>query len=320
VKTFRSDPTRWGAPLLASLLTALGCGNDLDPASRVTTLRVLAVQADLPYAHPGEMVSLSTLSHDPDGRALTWGWAVCENPADSSTLGCVEALRQRAEKGEDVRLTTGDAMDHFTMTVPDDALTRAPAPLPGRALQGVVAVACPGTLEEPVERHTTAENPLPFVCRNDAGDRLSTFDFVVGMKRVFVREKDRNENPVVANVTWDGKDWPETLVPVVSACDRQTNSIDDCGDELHHHIEVRATPESTEHGTDETGEHFEEQLVVQYYSADGTFSDDVRVATSPETDWVATKSTRGNQVPFWFVLRDDRGGVTWVERRVQVAN
>src|SRR5215468_1314798 len=99
-KTF--DPTRWGSPALLLALLVTACGNDFDPSSRVNTLRVLAVQADLPYAHPGDTVSLVTLAHDPDGRALDWGWAACDNPTDTSVLGCVEALRERAARGDDV--------------------------------------------------------------------------------------------------------------------------------------------------------------------------------------------------------------------------
>lgn len=318
MKSFLFDPTRWGGPALVFASLATGCGNDFDPSSRVNTLRVLAVRADLPYAQPGDTVSLDTLSHDPDGRTLTWGWAVCENPEDASTLGCVEALRRRAARGEDVRLTTGESLDRFTVTIPDDALTRAPKPLPGRALEGVVAVACPGTLEDLIRTDTTPEDPLPFVCRDGRGRRLSTFDFVVGMKRIFVRGKDRNANPEIARVTWDGEDWPETHIPTVSACAKQTNKTDDCDAKLRHRVQVKATPESAESGTDETGESFEEQLVVQYYADDGTFADDVRIAASPETDWVAGPNARGKELHFWLVLRDDRGGVTWTERRVQV--
>lgn len=319
MRTETFDPTRWGSPALLAALLATACGNGFDPSSRVNTLRVLAVQADLPYAHPGETVSLTTLSHDPEGRALAWGWASCENPTDSSVLGCVETLREQAARGDDVRLTVGDALDHFTVTVPDDTLTRAPPPLPGRALEGVIAVACPGALDEQLDATTTADDPLPFVCRDDRGRRLSTFDFVLGMKRVFVRAKDRNENPEIARITWDGDDWSDTLVPAVSACDKQTNTTDDCAAALRHEVKVEATPGSVESGTDETGEHFEEQLVVQYYAEDGTFADDVRIASSPETKWVATPSARGKTLHFWFVLRDDRGGVTWAEREVQVA-
>src|ERR1700753_4187329 len=246
------DWTRWGAPALILGLCATACSNDFDPSSRVNTLRVLAVEADLPYAHPGDTVQLSALSHDPEDRALTWGWAVCETPEDTSTLGCVDALRRQAARN-DVRLTTGASLDTFSITVPDDALTRAPRPIPGRALESVIAVACPGTLDDRVESAVTAADPLPFVCKDDRGRRLSVFDFVVGMKRVFVREKDRNANPVIARVTFDGEAWPEALVPGVSACDKQTNSTDDCDAKLRHRIRVEATPDSAEGGNAEHG-------------------------------------------------------------------
>jgi hypothetical protein len=303
---------------LACALTSVACSNGFEPASRVTQLRVLAVHADLPYAHPGETVALDALAHDPDGRTLTWGFATCEDPVDSSTLGCLEALRKRAAAGESVRLSTGEGLDHFTITIPDDALTHHPEPLPGRALLGVVTVVCPGTLEEEIVSETTAADPLPIVCRDDAGARLSSFDFVVGMKRVFVRESDRNANPEIERITFDGKEWPDTLVPVVRACGKQTNNPEGCAENLRHRIRVQPTPESTESGTDETGDPFEEQLVVQYYASDGTFGDGVRIAPRPETQWVATPGTRGAEVRFWLVVRDDRGGVTWAERRVSV--
>jgi len=317
----RKDKTRWGRTVAAAavLASVTACSNDFAPASRVSTLRVLAVQADEPFAHPGDSVALTALSHDPQGRSLAWGWASCENSSDTSVLGCVEQLRARAAGGERVALTTGEGLDHFSVVVPVDALTAAPRPLPGRAELGVVAIACPGTLDARIEAKTTAVDPLPFACRDGNGARLSPYDFVVGVKRLFVRGMDVNTNPEIARITWDGADWPDTLVQAATACEKQTNSADDCDGKLRHRIRVEATPESTESGTDETGEKFTEQLIVQYYSTDGTFSDEVRVASSPETEWVATKSTRGGEMRFWFVLRDDRGGVTWAERRVQVS-
>ena len=67
---------------------------------------------------------------------------------------------------------------------------------------------------------------------------------------------DVNTNPEIARITWDGADWPDTLVQAATACEKQTNSADDCDGKLRHRIRVEATPESTESGTDETGEKF----------------------------------------------------------------
>lgn len=308
----------WAVPMLLSLTPILsGCEGNFDPASRVNTLRILAVRADLPYAHPGETVVLDAVAHDPDGRQLTWGWAVCENPSDSSVTGCLDTLKARVASGQPVNLTTGSAMTQFSVIVPSDLLTR-PSAVPGRALLGVIAVACPGTLEPGVLPTTSDGDPLPIVCRDGNGERFSPFDFVVGMKRVFVRETDRNENPGIGEILWDGQPWPDTLVPTVDACGKQTNDASECSSGFRHDIRVDATPASFEAGTDENGSSFEEQLVVQYYATDGTFADDVRIAKSPETEWVARRDDSGKDVRFWFVVRDDRGGVTWAERTVTV--
>src|SRR5262245_57848745 len=69
----------------------------LEPAARVVSFRVLAEQADAPYAAPGETVQLSSLSYDPQGRAVTWAWASCVNPSSSSVDGCFEKLAEETE-------------------------------------------------------------------------------------------------------------------------------------------------------------------------------------------------------------------------------
>ena len=69
---------------LFGLLTLAGCDADFDPGSNVSSFRVLTVQADNPYASPGETVHLSATYYDPDARDITWAWLQCSNPASSS--------------------------------------------------------------------------------------------------------------------------------------------------------------------------------------------------------------------------------------------
>jgi hypothetical protein len=310
-------PCSWAAAL-AAIPYILACGNDLPRASRITDLRVIAVQADAPYASPGESVTLDALAVDPRGRELTWGWTTCPNPKNSSTLGCLDSLRERREKGEDIRLVTGTGLSKFTVDVPDDAMSSLPAEFRDRALVGVVAVACPGTLEPDLLAETTAADPVPVVCHDrDTGARLGPFDFVVGMKRIFVRAQDRNQNPVIASILWDGETWAEDDVKTVTACDKETDAISDCSKTFQHHVSAVPSEESFESGTTESGAPFEEQIVVQYYGTEGTFADDVRIGRDPETSWAAVSNSRGKETRFWLVVRDNRGGVTWAERRVR---
>jgi hypothetical protein len=57
---------------------------------------------------------------------------------------------------------------------------------------------------------------------------------------------------------------------------------------------------------------------VQYYATEGLFKDEVRIAKDPETHFVARTAAIGRELTFWFVVRDDRGGVSWTERRLHV--
>src|SRR3954464_13718947 len=80
--------------LLAS--SSAACGSSFDPGSRVTTLRVLAVRADAPFATPGEAVALQALAFDPNDGAppVTWAWATCINPVASTVDACFAKIAE----------------------------------------------------------------------------------------------------------------------------------------------------------------------------------------------------------------------------------
>jgi hypothetical protein len=54
-----------------------------------------------------------------------------------------------------------------------------------------------------------------------------------------------------------------------------------------------------------------EIAVTQWYATGGTFADDVRVFDRATSAWHARDEDAGRLISFWFVVRDDRGGVTW---------
>jgi hypothetical protein len=58
--------------------------------------------------------------------------------------------------------------------------------------------------------------------------------------------------------------------------------------------------------------------VVQYYGTDGLFENAVRISAKPETGFAARKDDHGKTITLWFVLRDDRGGVSWATRKLTV--
>src|SRR5262249_38686242 len=147
---------------------------------------------------------------------------------------------------------------------------------------------------------------------------LGTDEYVVGVKRVFVRATDRNENPTIVKVTWDGADWPETEVKTASSCATNGHKFDDCAASLRHVVAAIVSPASVESGVDSFGTPFQEQVVIEHYATEGIFEHDVRVSTDAATGWVARSAAAGLTVTLWFVAHDSRGGVAWTERQVQV--
>ncbi len=265
--------------LFAALL-AVGCSDPFDPAFRVTKTRLLAVSADHPYARDGETVTLRALATGPS--ALTFGWATCFDPPAATVAGCLATF------------------DRSTLIIEPSRIEHTV--VARGSMVGVIVVACPGTLD------------ASLAC--SAGGRVLRLDeYEVGMKRIVVRARDRNENPTAAAIAFDGTDWPESRVPEIDPCD-PGDTFDDCPAATKHRIDV--TPTAIESGVVELGVAFTEQVLVQYYATEGTFDSSVRTAAAPGTEWVARRRSSGELIEFFIVVRDDRGGASFTTRRARV--
>lgn len=302
------------------LLALAGCGADFDPGSNVSSLRVLSVQADKPYAAPGETVRFEATSYDPAGRSIDWAWLACEKPDSSSVDGCLLEIAETAlATGSVPLLASGVGQSSVELTIPEDVLDGVPAEARPSVLSGVLSIACPGTLSLDVEAAAESGSLLPFRCIDaDTGAELGLHDAIAGVKRVYIREADRNQNPVIESITFDAEPWPETEVKEVDSCDTDDFTFDDCKGKGEHRIAARLTSDSFEAGTDEFGRSFSEELIVQHYATEGIFEYEIRIGELPENRWVARRSASGQELRLWFVARDDRGGSTIAERRVLV--
>lgn len=291
----------------------LGCAEELEPGSKVDSFRVLAEQADLPYARPGEQVRLSSLSFDPGARPVTWAWASCLNPSSSSLQGCLDRIGATADVTSAL-IASGVGVEQVELTIPLDALSSLPPEGRGAASVGVISVACPGELS-----FAPGPGGLPFLCHEpDSGRQLELDEFSVGFKRISVRESDRNLNPGITGITFDGADWPADEIKQVGSCDRDDFDFSQCPDADKHELGVELTAGSVEAGRDEQGRDFEEQVVIQYYATEGIFEYDTKIAAEPATGWVARRRASGQTLRLWFVARDNRGGVSWTERQLSV--
>ncbi|HSO33542.1 MAG TPA: hypothetical protein VLT33_13505 [Labilithrix sp.] len=300
-------------------LAPTACGAEFDPASRVTDLRLIAVQADKPYAAPGERVELTTLSHEPFGRPLTWGWATCVKPDETTVTACLAKIAEQAQATGQLPLTMGQGLSSFGTTIPANVLDGVPAAAASNVLVGVLTVACPGPLSVRDPR-TLAHGELPFRCLDASTAEELSFDrYVVSVKRIYVRRTERNANPEAPAVTWDGQPWAEGDVKEVAACKNSPMlKIDDCDGGERHALSAVVPPEAAESGLSELGVPFAEDVVVQYYASDGLFEFDGRTREKPGTAWAARASSAGKEQTLWFVVRENRGGVSWTTRRVRV--
>ncbi len=292
---------------------ALGCADEVEPGTKVDSLRVLAQQADLPFAHPGETVQLRSLSYDPQGRPLTWLWASCVNPSESTLQGCLDRIAESGDPSAAV-FANGEGIDAPTLAVPSDAISSLPAAARAAASIGVVSAACPGNLSV-----GAGPGGLPFKCQDGASGReLELDEFIVGVKRISLREADRNQNPVIESISFDGVDWPADEVKDIGFCDQTDFVYDTCPSEHKHQLAANITRASFEAGRDETGHDFDEQLIIQYYATEGIFEYEVKIGSEPKNGFVARRSASGQTLKLWFVARDNRGGVSWAERQVKV--
>lgn len=292
----------------------LGCDEALEPGAKVDSFRVLAEQADQPFAHPGETVQLTSLSYDPRGRSITWAWASCINPESSDLAGCLARIAQSPDPAGAV-FALGADQSAPELLIPADVISRLPAVARAGATVGVVSAACPGDLR-------LGEGPggVPFVCKEpDSGRDLGLDELIVGLKRITVRETDRNQNPVINGVTFDGAAWGEGEVKEIArTCDTDEWEYGLCSDDAKHQLVVQLAEGSVESGRDELGQEFDEQVVVQYYATEGIFESEVKIAAQTKNGWVARKRAAGQLLTFWFVVRDNRGGVSWTSRQLQV--
>jgi len=323
-------------------------------ATPTTPAKLGKTNCDTPgsYAHPGDELQFDLLWHEPDPNAKhEWGWTFCVNPPSSSILGCFQKLaadiaklppEQRAQFGASLLKfrkgplatefetnelvqpnpdgTKPDARTLFRVTVPREALAEfagKPPQAKANAAIGIVFVACPGRLEPQLEG-TGSRTDLPLKCFDyNTGEELKSDKFTIGIKRVFIREKDENPDPRIASVLWDGQPWAEdevkTLEPVCAADEKDFKKCDD----PQHTIAPQMQQPFADNGTDELGNAFEEQVIIQYYATAGMFEHDVKRAVDPNTKFAGRRDKKGEQT-LWIVTRDNRGGVSWVKRRFMI--
>lgn len=330
-----SSLPRRRVPLLAAcaFLPALGlaaaCSKAFAPASVVNSVRVLAVQASKPYANPGDAVTLTALAVD--GRAtqtppmtLYWVPEICPNPPGGAFYGCYSALSPGLRPGADITslLRTGTT---FGFSVPADILTSR-AQTQGNYTFGEVFaffIACTGKVlyTPPSASGPPDANPLECVDAR-TGAPVPADDYVFGYAEVFsfapvdvggVATPITNTNPVITGLTLDGTPVDPDAGIVMPVCNSGS-----CTSET---LDTVVPPSSQEVNQDTiaaNGNVGKEQIWVDYYLTVGSIANATIVLYDPfsgaerNTGTALTGPSSATEGSLWAVVRDDRGGVSWV--------
>lgn len=233
---------------------AASCAPGFDPVSKVNTLRILAVTADLPYAQPGDAITFSMTVHDGYGqdglgaepRDLEVIWlGGCFDPEGDQYFLCLEQIAQIVApldgsgpppggfpvdlvKQEVIAASkSGDpGSSEFTLTLPDDIISRRPVPQlgPHYGIAYVFFAACAGNLfAVPLVSAGGGEVPdFPLRCVDEAGNVLGSESFSIGYTQVYAFADGRtNDNPPIDGIALDGVPIglpEEESLPTVPAC------------------------------------------------------------------------------------------------------
>ena len=215
-------------PALLAGLVLSSCGPQFDPPSTVDSLRVLAVQKDIPYAAPGDTVRLKMLWSDgseeaSSTRPIQIGWiGGCINPLGDLYAGCFGPGQFQPDPVTGMPpFGTGD---EFSFTLPDTIISDRPPPpdprQPPYGLSYVFFAICAGQLDTQLDF-----TGLPIRCLDSNGNPLGSTDFVAGYTAIYVYDDFRNGNPIVRGLSIDGK-------PLLDGCVDPASAAAANGDEL----------------------------------------------------------------------------------------
>ena len=340
--------------VLSATALALGIacgGGGFDSQSKVAGVRMFGVRVDKPYANPGETVTLDVLATDarrvkPRPMTIYWIPIVCVNPREDLYYLCF--IPGQTPDGEPIdggtRLVPPFPLDAgadadggiaggrtitsiptgidlgpflpqgptFSFRMPDDIVQpRVGSPPYGLAI--VFNIACAGQVRF-VQREGNAPQQVPIQCTDEEGEPLSPDDYVIGINRVYSYEGRTNTNPVVENVTLDGK--PVDL--------KEGITIDHCvakrrADCKAVKIDVKVSDASWEPnpgGGAAANQH--EQIWATYYSDIGDLKDEARLLFDSQKGRVSESDVEfrapyaATEGTLWTVVHDNRAGAAFV--------
>jgi hypothetical protein len=217
--------TRTTALLVFAALGALGCGPEFEKQATLTSLRVLGVRKDKPYAKPGDTVKLTMLYDDatlagadaaPKQRDVKIVWiSPCKNPDGDLYLGCLPQIIETFGniKSGDVGKGSCELLGLSGLGIPgvldcgpEYSYPVSPTIIAEHArprdtsepygLAYIFFLVCAGEIGV-----APAGQQFPLACFSKSGEQLGANDFVVGYTALYSYATFQNPNPKVTGFT-----------------------------------------------------------------------------------------------------------------------
>ncbi|HEY0840010.1 MAG TPA: hypothetical protein VGD74_07475 [Vulgatibacter sp.] len=307
---------------------AAGCRPDLDDrVSIVDAPRILAIRAEPAEARPGAAVSYAALVGQGPGAEgpppLRWSFCTARKPL--AELGPVSSACLDEEPGSLAEIGDGPVVD---AVIPKDACRtfgpEVPAPKPGEPAARPVDPDSSGGFFQPVLLRSGAEGAISLEqSRIGCGIAGVTPDVLAEFQRRYVV----NANPALAAVSMALGDHEIELRPgdpvgegnrvPAGATVRLRASWPACGSAPCEGAEPYVVFDPERRALVER----HESIRIAWFATDGEFDHDRtgrEAGGEPFTDneWIAPGAP--GPVRLWVVIRDDRGGVGWLDYVVDV--
>ena len=296
-----------GCVLVAS---ATGCGGDFAPPSLVETVRVLAIRAQPPFL-PTTPSATTTLDAKVvgvgAGQALCHAWGLCLlTTTQAGAFRCADPALQ-LNLGTTPSVTV-DFAQVMTLTLQAQAYA---AKLGRSFTGGPPASDNPGAAPESVPVTVLfgvgERDSFPAGCPADIDAFLTTGCVdrercVIGSKslRAFTSGLAQHSNPQLTDLKVGGAST--TGATVIEAATGALN------------LAPTWSPDSREARPDDGGAPIE-GLLMSWFSTAGAFAKQRSYDAAPSN--TLTLGASDDIVTVWVVVRDGRGGVDWLERRLR---
>lgn len=302
------------------IVSSLGCADEFDSYFEVQGLRVLAVRADAPALRPGETSSLSAFVTEP-GASYEWTWCpLPSGPANAYECAVTEADLQAAA---DVVFGPG-AVEIPAFDLGTDAVAAMTYSVPPELFASICEILLANDLPEGVdapECETGFDVQIRVVVELDGESIIAVRDLTM----LYADDQPGNENPLLGGLTATNQATGETIeLGADATAVLETGTLYDLelqidreSSELYPEIPIGGS-EPVMTREELTATWFREKAEGGELDKghtgfiDGNVDFEVLLAN----EW--TTPSEPGETRLFVVLRDNRGGVDYLSRSVEL--